>query len=159
MTVGRKPLPTAVKTLTGNPGKRPLNDAEPQSGPLEVLPDPPEWLGPYGIVEWERTGPVLIHMGVLQEADIPLLETYCASFDLLIESRLDIAKNGMVIEGSRGPVRNPALAAVAQATTAIKGLAAEFGLTPSSRSRMKLPGDDGESIADVLAKAGEEDVS
>lgn len=159
MTVGRKPLPTAVKVLTGNPGKRPLNDAEPMGGPLELLPDPPEWLGQYGEAEWYRTGPVLIHMGLLTEADVPLLETYCASFDLLIESRMDVKEHGMVIEGSRGPVRNPALAAIAQATTAIKGLAAEFGLTPSSRSRLKLPGDDGESIADILGIGGDEDVS
>jgi hypothetical protein len=28
---GRKPVPTQVKLLRGNPGKRPLNEGEPQS--------------------------------------------------------------------------------------------------------------------------------
>ena len=29
-TRGRKPTPTAIKVLEGNPGKRPLNDREPK---------------------------------------------------------------------------------------------------------------------------------
>ena len=33
---GRKPVPTALKKLRGNPGKRPLNDAEPK--PDVVVP-------------------------------------------------------------------------------------------------------------------------
>src|SRR5688572_21911457 len=39
---GRKPKPTWLKIMTGNPGKRPLNDAEPQ--PEGLLGEPPEWL-------------------------------------------------------------------------------------------------------------------
>ena len=30
-TRGRKPTPTAIKELEGNPGKRPLNTKEPKS--------------------------------------------------------------------------------------------------------------------------------
>ena len=41
-TRGRKPKPTAMKVLEGNPGKRPLNFAEPH--PEKKLPDCPEWL-------------------------------------------------------------------------------------------------------------------
>jgi len=39
---GRKPKPTAVKVLEGNPGKRSLNTAEPK--PEKKAPRCPSWL-------------------------------------------------------------------------------------------------------------------
>jgi hypothetical protein len=39
---GRKPKPTFLKVLDGNPGKRPLNDQEPR--PPQGIPDRPDWL-------------------------------------------------------------------------------------------------------------------
>ena len=36
---GRRPKPTRLKLLTGNPGKRPLNDDEPQ--PQAAIPECP----------------------------------------------------------------------------------------------------------------------
>ena len=39
---GRKPKPTAVKKLEGNPGKRKLNTKEPNPG--KGMPDCPVWL-------------------------------------------------------------------------------------------------------------------
>ena len=41
---GRKPTPTAIKELEGNPGKRPLNDAEPK--PERKAPPCPKGLEP-----------------------------------------------------------------------------------------------------------------
>ena len=41
---GRKPKPTALKKLEGNPGKRKLNTKEPV--PEKGMPDCPKWLLP-----------------------------------------------------------------------------------------------------------------
>ena len=41
---GRKPKPTALKKLEGNPGKRKLNNKEPV--PDKGMPDCPAWLLP-----------------------------------------------------------------------------------------------------------------
>ena len=41
-TRGRKPKPTAIKELEGNPGKRPLNANEPK--PERKAPRCPGWL-------------------------------------------------------------------------------------------------------------------
>ena len=41
---GRKPKPTAVKKLEGNPGKRKLNSKEPV--PAKGIPACPDWLMP-----------------------------------------------------------------------------------------------------------------
>ena len=41
-TRGRKPTPTAIKELEGNPGKRPMNSAEPKpdrTGKVRIYPD------------------------------------------------------------------------------------------------------------------------
>ena len=42
---GRKPKPTALKKLEGNPGKRKLNMKEPM--PEKGMPDCPKWLLPW----------------------------------------------------------------------------------------------------------------
>ena len=49
---GRKPKPTAMKKLEGNPGKRPLNLFEPT--PEEKMPHCPDWLEEEAKAEWER---------------------------------------------------------------------------------------------------------
>ena len=43
-TRGRKPKPTAMKELEGNPGKHPLNTSEPK--PNKKAPACPKWLEP-----------------------------------------------------------------------------------------------------------------
>lgn len=155
---GRKPIPTDVKRLMGNPGKKrlPKPGEEPEPPAVDRLPDPPEWLGEYGTKEWEKVGPLLMSMRLLTESDLIAFGAYCANVDLMVESKLDIDKNGATILGARGYVRNPALASFAQAVTALRALACEFGMTPSSRSRMKLPGDDGESLQDLLGDDAED---
>ena len=49
---GRKPKPTALKKLEGNPGKRKLNTKEPV--PDKGMPDCPKWLLPETKEEWKR---------------------------------------------------------------------------------------------------------
>jgi hypothetical protein len=49
---GRRPRPTCLKLLSGNPGKRPLNGSEPRPDPI-VLECPPE-LGEVARREWHR---------------------------------------------------------------------------------------------------------
>ena len=41
-TRGRKPKPTGIKQLEGNPGKRKLNEREPK--PEKKAPSCPKWL-------------------------------------------------------------------------------------------------------------------
>ena len=59
---GRKPKPTALKVLEGNPGHRPLNKKEPM--PKGKLPRCPELLEEDAKKEWKRLGKVLAEMGI-----------------------------------------------------------------------------------------------
>ena len=158
MTVGRKPVPTTEKRLRGNPGGRPLPKPgeEPEPLILEELPDPPDWLGKEGIREWYRVGQTLIDNRLLTEADITTFAVYCQNVDVLITSAQEIEDEGMTIMGARGPVRNPALATFAAATTSVRNMAAEFGMTPSSRARIKLPSNDGPGLDELLGDDAED---
>ena len=49
---GRIPIPTAIKILQGNPGKRPLNQNEPK--PIKRAPKCPTWISSEAKKEWRR---------------------------------------------------------------------------------------------------------
>lgn len=144
MSVGRKPLAIEDKEARGNPGQRKLPAPEERlkQEMLFEMPPPPEYLGEYGTKEWLRTGPELVRMKMLGQSDLPAFESYCMNIELMIQARLDIAEHGMTVLGHRGRVRNPAIAAFGQASTAIRGFVGEFGLSPSARSRIRIPKDD-----------------
>ena len=151
------PIPTAIKELRGNPGKRALNDAEPEPDKLMKLPEPPSYIGEYGAREWNRVGPILIKLGLLTEADMQVFEAYCLNVQLMVDARNEIEEKGMLVTGARGKVRNPAIAAFSAASTAVRGFAAEFGLTPSARSRIKLPTSDDNPLAGLMGDDGPDD--
>ncbi len=64
---GRRPKPTHLKVVTGNPGKRKLNDKEPS--PAREIPSPPEHLTDWGKVAWGKLTVLLDSMGILTIAD------------------------------------------------------------------------------------------
>ena len=69
---GRKPKPTAIKKLEGNPGKRKLNTKEPI--PAKGMPECPQWLLAEAKKEWERLADLMNQMGVLTEVDMAASE-------------------------------------------------------------------------------------
>ena len=156
---GRKPLAIEDKELRGNPGKRPLQkELLPKIDALFELPEPPIFLGEYGEKEWYRTGPALIKMRMLAESDLPAFQAYCMNIELMIQSMLDIQANGLTIVGARGRIKNPAVVSFGQATTAVRGFVGEFGLSPSARSRIKVPTEDADILGELMRDDGEEEV-
>jgi len=156
---GPAPLSIEDKELRGNPGKKALTPKElrPKLEVLFELPPAPEYLGTYGIKEWERTGPLLVGAKMLTESDLPAFQAYCMNIDLLVKSQIDIQENGMMVMGHRGWIRNPAISAFGQASTAIRGFVAEFGLSPSARSRIRIPKDDQDVLGILLEDEKGED--
>ena len=67
-TRGRKPKPTAIKELEGNPGKRELNQNEPK--PEKKAPRCPTWLEAEAKKEWKRLAKQLEQLGILTEVDM-----------------------------------------------------------------------------------------
>lgn len=71
-TRGRKPTPTAIKELEGNPGKRPLNTKEPK--PVKKAPSCPKWLEPEAKKEWRRLAKQMEQIGILTEVDMAAIK-------------------------------------------------------------------------------------
>src|SRR5688500_13426098 len=87
---GRKPTPTHLKLVRGNPGKRPLNASEP--APLLTLPTPPAELSADARVEWERVAVELHRIGVLSGIDRGPLAAYCQAYGRWITAERAITK-------------------------------------------------------------------
>ena len=110
---GRKPTPTHLRIVRGNPGKRAINRHEPQSTPISATP-PPE-LTPEQQMIWSevvRAAPP----HVLKVADSLIVE---------LVSRL-------VWRLRSDPDVQVGVAAQ------LKGCLAELGMTPTSRARLSV---------------------
>lgn len=86
---GRRPKPTHLKVVTGNPGKRKLNDKEPT--PAREIPSPPAHLTDWGKVAWGKLTMLLDGMGILTVADTLALERLCDIYADILQLRLTIA--------------------------------------------------------------------
>lgn len=94
--MARRPTPTELKKLAGNPGHRPLNDAEPQ--PMRGIPEMPKGLRPAARREWNRIAPALEQLGVLSRIDGKALAMYCDCYADWEEAQRDCVKNGLVLD-------------------------------------------------------------
>lgn len=134
-TRGRKPKPTAMKVLEGNPGKRPLNLAEPH--PEKKLPDCPDWLEDEAKAEWERLAVPLYNLGLLTELDMAAFASYCQAYARWKEAEEFISQHGSIVKTKTGFWQQVPQVSIARANQAMMlKAAAEFGLTPSARSRI-----------------------
>jgi P27 family predicted phage terminase small subunit len=139
---GRKPKPTHLKLIIGNPGNHPLNRAEPK--PKGGAPKPPPELNADALAEWKRVSPRLLDAGILTSVDRATLAAYCQAFGRWREAEralADIAKRNpltnLMIETKSGNfIQNPLLGIANKAMSDMVRYAAELGMTPSARSRV-----------------------
>lgn len=141
MMQGRKPKPTALKLLTGNPGNRPLRLD--QFAPEAAIPRCPAELKGEARKEWKRVTTELHRYGMISEVDRGLLAMLCNTWARWIEAEAMInAKNnesgeGLFVKTPNGfPVQSPWVAVSNKAMEMYKSLCGEFGLSPSSRTRI-----------------------
>lgn len=146
---GRKPKPTAVKKLEGNPGKRKLNTKEPV--PAKGMPDCPEWLLPEAKKEWERLADLMNQMGIPTEVDMAAFAAYCQSYARWKEAQEHIDSEGSTFETDKGYQQQTPWVGIANTNQKLMLQAAsEFGLTPSSRSRIVAGSAKGKELEDEM---------
>ena len=144
-TRGRKPTPTAIKELEGNPGKRPLNEREPK--PAKKAPACPKWLEYEAKKEWRRLAKKMEMMGVLTEVDMAAFAGYCQAYARWKEAEEFISLHGTIVKTPSGYWQQVPQVSIAQTYLKVMNRFAEqFGLTPASRSR-------------IIADAGSKDSS
>jgi phage terminase small subunit len=132
---GRKPKPTAVKRATGNPGRRPLPEAEPEfAEPAAEDLTPPAWLSEYEREEWGRIVPELVRVGLVRSVHLSALGIICGLYAnyRTLRDRNDFTGARMAAAEYRKSLN-------------------EFGLTPASAGRVQGTGAD-DSNEDPTAK-------
>jgi P27 family predicted phage terminase small subunit len=143
---GRKPLPTHLRLLRGNPGKRaiPQNEMMPDSS-LDVPPAPVHVRG-YALEEWNRLAPELHRFGLLTNVDLIPFAAYCLCYQrwrqaeeaLRVMADRDPLTFGIIIKQGKDGIAgvNPLVYASARAAADMVRYAAEFGFTPAARARI-----------------------
>jgi P27 family predicted phage terminase small subunit len=141
-------LPTHLKLLKGNPGKRPIKP-EPEPAVPEKLPEPPAFLSEDAVNEWWRVVPELRALGLLTVLDVQPLAAYCVAYAQWIAAEQALAQmaagdprfNGLMITGSTGSLlANPLVKISRNAAADMLRFAAEFGMTPRARSYLDAAG-------------------
>lgn len=142
MPRGRPPKPTRLKVLTGNPGRRHLNAGEPR--PPSGAPTCPTWLDKEAKSEWRRVVPILDRLGLLSRVDRSAVAAYCTAWAELHWATVQLRK-GRTYTTKEGQVCvHPAVGMQRSALQHVRQFAALFGLDPSSRGKLAVPGGQGE---------------
>ena len=138
---GRRLKPSHLKVVTGNPGKRKLNDKEPTRP--EKSQSPPAHLTDWGKVAGKTGQCCLMVWG------FSLLQTCWrwSAFAIFTPTYSSCALRSLTREnvysadGWRFLIKaNPAVAMLADADRRFKSYLVEFGLTPAARTKVKVDG-------------------
>ncbi|MFA5593218.1 MAG: phage terminase small subunit P27 family [Micavibrio sp.] len=137
---GRKPKPTALKLVAGNPGKRKINKQEPQ--PRADLAAAPAWLSQRQQNIW-RDVVEFAPPGLLKDVDASVFAVWVVAYDLYQEASDKLARTGMLVKAPNTgvPMQSPYLAIVNKQAQIMMKAAAEMGFTPASRSRVVIKQD------------------
>lgn len=144
---GRKPKPIPLRKLEGNPGKRPLIKNIPNSGVMGFstklqggrdsdTPKCPGWLSREAKREWHRVTPILKRLKLLNALDRTALVGYCQSYARYVEAEKVVEKHGILLETKDGYMMSPRVAVAQKYLQIALRICVEFGMTPSSKTKM-----------------------
>ena len=134
---GPVPKPTALRVLHGDHPER-INRNEPQPRNMPV-PEPPDWLSEEGKELWGIVRPDLEAMGTVKVSDWPALAMLCEAWARWKRITLLAQKSPPIFKRADETfAKNPLYSQVVVATSELRGLLREFGLTPSARAGLKV---------------------
>ena len=142
--MGRRPTPTYLKLIRGNPGCRKIKP-EPQPSMLSKPPEPPDFLSSEAKTEWKRVTPELLRLRLLTVLDIMPLAAYCASVARWVAAERALAEmaaenpdtKGLIITGAMGsPAINPMLRIARMSAEDMLRFSCEFGFSPAARTKI-----------------------
>lgn len=140
MRPGPPPKPTAIKRREGNPGKKRLNENEPQPTIGCRMPD---WLPEGAQKYWAKYAPEAEQLGILTVVDEVPFAAYCVAcwnYERAVKAlkptkdnpnpNVQTAKSGYQTSSGWEMVRS-------RAVDEIRKLGTEFGFTAAARSRIE----------------------
>jgi P27 family predicted phage terminase small subunit len=142
------PIPSYLKLLRGNPGKRPLKP-EPEPAIAPACPEPPLFLDAYARDEWHRVAPELWRIGLLRVTDVACLAVYAMAYSQWRQASEALARiaagdpvmHGLLVKTADGNARrNPLVKVASDAASDMLMVAGLFGLTRVARARLGAAG-------------------
>ena len=133
------PLPTNLKVLRGTAQPCRINEREPRPPKRKVKM-------PAGLTEnekkhWKTIASDLEKAGILTILDTQALRLYCRAYAGWIDANQKIDEYGPVIKGKSGPSLSPYFRLSDKYFHQMLAILREFGMTPSSRTRIKADKD------------------
>ena len=133
---GRKPTPTNLRLIRGTDRPDRMNPDEPVV-PVTV-PDPPDHLTDDEKAVFLTRAKMLAGMRVMSDVDVDALAMYAVSFCRMVRADKKVHEQGEVLLSPKNyPIQNPNLAIANKARDECRRLLAEFGMTPSSRTKVR----------------------
>lgn len=151
MVAGRKPKPTELKKLEGNPGHRPLPSNEPRYD--EAGDRAPTGMSNEGRKYWHAIARQVIESGVLRTVDVPAFVLMAEHYGLAMRAvkAIEDRERLTVIDENGNERKVPLLQVFRDNAAAYRAFASEFGMTPASRPKVHGQADGEQlSLADEL---------
>ena len=134
--MGPKPKPTKIKELQGTTRSDRLNLDEPY--PEIGRPRAPDHLSVDALEEWNNIVDELVNLGIMTRIDTAALAAYCQAYGRWADAERKIQQSGLIIKTSNGNVvQNPFVGIANRSMEIMHKFLSEFGMTPSSRTRVK----------------------
>ena len=141
--------PTALKLIHGEKNKDRIRKNEPK--PRPVSPGVPSHLDPIARREWKRLAVVFGRLGLLTEIDGASFAGYCIAHSTLVRINRALKDCGYKMLAEKHTVdgagnehlevkANPLIVQQRLALMAIRSFCTEFGMSPSSRGKISVPG-------------------
>jgi len=132
---GAKPKPTALKVLHGSDRPCRVNKDEPK-------PKADKIRMPHGLTteakrHWPAFAKMLTEAGVLTNMDVTALAMMCEVYARWLHANDQLQNFGIVVKSPGGfPIQSPFLMVAHKSFEQLQKLLVEFGMTPSSRTRV-----------------------
>jgi P27 family predicted phage terminase small subunit len=134
---GRRPKPTKLKLLQGTQRSDRLNRREPD--PKSEIPSCPKHIQGESRREWKRITKELGALGLLTRVDRAAIAAYCDAYGRWTEAASKLSEKGLLVKAPSGyPILNPYLSIINSALDQMRKFLTEFGMTPSSRTRINV---------------------
>ena len=133
---GPRYKPTQAKRLAGTLRADRVNPNEPIGPVLGKMPPCPAHLNSEARKTWSKVGRALIDMGVLTWVDLHGLAAYCVVHARWQEVETQLQTYGVMLSKDGNLFPSPYLKIAEDCLKQMRAWMTEFGITPSSRSRV-----------------------
>ena len=100
---------------------------------------------------WKQLVADMSESGVLDRADWPLVEVAAMTICRMREARAIIKREGLFVDGQRGPTKHPAYMIERECMAEVRQLLDHLGIGPVGRSRLGLAGGPKKDMASEMA--------